>query len=203
MNDKVKAHMALVVHYAQQYHNHMTMPQTAISPAFDASRAAVEKSAIALQAEQAEPLPNPGSPEASAMIDSMLAYYHWPANPKNAARAGYEAARRMLIAARPSEPPKAPVEPVAVPSVGDIWRDSTGTHQITAVDRGVITTAPVGEPPKRLSEADIEGCIDKARHAFNNRRQGPCGQQITTYDDWGHWFARAIESEVLRRGGGV
>ena len=41
-------------------------------------------------------LPNPGSPEASAMIDSLLAEYHYPANPKNAARAGYEAARRML-----------------------------------------------------------------------------------------------------------
>lgn len=41
-------------------------------------------------------LPNPGSPEASAMIDSLLAEYHCPANPKNAARAGYEAARRML-----------------------------------------------------------------------------------------------------------
>lgn len=41
-------------------------------------------------------LPNPGSPEASAMIDALLDECHYPANPKNAARAGYEAARRML-----------------------------------------------------------------------------------------------------------
>lgn len=45
--------------------------------------------------------PRPGSPEASAMIDSVLAEYGWPANPKNAARAGYEAACRLL-AARPA-----------------------------------------------------------------------------------------------------
>lgn len=41
-------------------------------------------------------LPHPGSPEAAAMIDSVLAEYGWPANSKNAARAGYEAARRLL-----------------------------------------------------------------------------------------------------------
>ena len=41
-------------------------------------------------------LPNPGSPEASAMMDSMLAEYQWPANSKNAARAGWEAANRWL-----------------------------------------------------------------------------------------------------------
>jgi hypothetical protein len=49
------------------------------------------------QAVQGETvLPRPGSPEASAMIDSLLAEYQWPSNPKNAARAGFEAARRML-----------------------------------------------------------------------------------------------------------
>ncbi len=46
-------------------------------------------------------LPPPGSPEASALIDSMLAKYGWPANPKNAARAGYEAARAALAAKPP------------------------------------------------------------------------------------------------------
>ena len=44
----------------------------------------------------ASALPNPGSPEASAMIDSVLAEYGWPTNPKNAARAGYVAAQRLL-----------------------------------------------------------------------------------------------------------
>jgi hypothetical protein len=51
-------------------------------------------------------LPHPGSPEASAMIDSVLAEYNWPSNAKNAARAGYVAASRMLTptpAVAPSE----------------------------------------------------------------------------------------------------
>jgi hypothetical protein len=53
-----------------------------------------------------ELLPHPGSPEASAMMDSVLAEYQWPANSKNAARAGYEAARRLLTpqAAAPAGP---------------------------------------------------------------------------------------------------
>lgn len=57
-------------------------------------------------AAQAEPvaLPHPGSPEASAMIDSVLAEYQWPTNAKNAARAGYVAAKRMLCDAS-SNPP--------------------------------------------------------------------------------------------------
>ena len=37
----------------------------------------------------------PGSPTASAMIDSVLAEYGWPTNPKNAARAGFVAAQRL------------------------------------------------------------------------------------------------------------
>jgi len=43
-------------------------------------------------------LPHPGSPEASAAIDSKLAEYNWPSNPKNAARAGFEAARMLINA---------------------------------------------------------------------------------------------------------
>ncbi len=44
-----------------------------------------------------------------------------------------------------------------------------------------------------LTEAQIEDCIDAANRKFNGRRQGPCGQQMTTYDDWKHWLAREIE----------
>ena len=46
----VDALMELVVAYAQQYHNHRTMPRSTTSPAFDAARAAVEASARALAA---------------------------------------------------------------------------------------------------------------------------------------------------------
>jgi hypothetical protein len=52
--------------------------------------------------EATRALPRPGSPEASAMMDSLLAEYQWPANSKNAARAGWEAANRWL-AASPQE----------------------------------------------------------------------------------------------------
>ena len=41
-------------------------------------------------------VPHPGSPEASAMIDSELAARGWPSNSKNAARAGYEACRKLI-----------------------------------------------------------------------------------------------------------
>ena len=45
-----------------------------------------------------------------------------------------------------------------------------------------------------LTEAQIEDCIDDANRRFNGRHMGPCGQQMTTYDDWKHWLARAIEA---------
>lgn len=59
---------------------------------------------------------------------------------------------------------------------------------------GQAVGAPVEQPVRRpLTEAQIEDCIDAANRAFNGRRQGPCGQQMTTYDDWKHWLAREIE----------
>lgn len=42
-------------------------------------------------------LPHPGSTEASTMLDTLLAEYNYPANTKNAARAGWEAANRWLL----------------------------------------------------------------------------------------------------------
>jgi hypothetical protein len=74
-----------------------------IGDALDAALAAPEAS---------EPvLPNPGSPEASAMMDSVLAEYNNPSNPKNAARAGWVAAMRWLAA------PPAAGERGAVPAI--------------------------------------------------------------------------------------
>ena len=48
-------------------------------------------------AQRREPMtvPHPGSPEAEAMIDSELALRDWPTNTFNAARAGYEACRKL------------------------------------------------------------------------------------------------------------
>ena len=42
-------------------------------------------------------LPLPGSTEAAAMLDTLLAEYNYPANSGNAARAGWEAANRWLM----------------------------------------------------------------------------------------------------------
>ncbi len=50
------------------------------------------------------PLPHPGGVGISALLDSILAEYNWPSNPKNAARAGWTAAMRYL-AATPSPAP--------------------------------------------------------------------------------------------------
>jgi hypothetical protein len=66
------------------------------------------RAALATHPAPQRAIPHPGSPEASAMIDSVLAEYGWPANTKNAARAGYVAAQRMLAAA-----PEASPQPVA------------------------------------------------------------------------------------------
>lgn len=77
----------------------------ALDPAVSSeAQALIDRGAAQAAPSAAAPsqLPHPGSPEASAMIDSLLAEYQWPANSKNAARAGYEAARRMLSA--PAQP---------------------------------------------------------------------------------------------------
>ena len=55
----------------------------------------------------------------------------------------------------------------------------------------LYTTPPQRKP---LTDEQIEDCIDSANRGFNGRRRGPSGQQVTTYDDWKHWLARAIET---------
>lgn len=54
--------------------------------------------------------------------------------------------------------------------------------------------APQAQQP--LTDEQIEGCIDSANRKFKGRRQGPCGQQITTYDDWKYWLVREIEAAL-------
>lgn len=61
---------------------------------------------------QPESLPHPGAPEADEMLDKLLAEYGHPANAKNAARAGYMAARRLLQHARQPLPAVEDAEPI-------------------------------------------------------------------------------------------
>lgn len=44
---------------------------------------------------------HPGSPEVSALLDSVLKKRGWPANPKNAARAGWDAAVQYISGTQP------------------------------------------------------------------------------------------------------
>lgn len=75
--------------------------------------AAAQAAPVAAEVTQTVALPNPGSPEASAMMDSVLAEYQWPINPKNAARAGWVAATRWLATPTASTSTAAPAgEPV-------------------------------------------------------------------------------------------
>lgn len=74
----------------------------------DSAIAALEsalESAIA-QPEQPSALPNPTSPEGVAMIETLLSEYNYPTDTTNAARAGYNAARRLLesVLAQPEQP---------------------------------------------------------------------------------------------------
>jgi hypothetical protein len=52
----------------------------------------------------------------------------------------------------------------------------------------------VAETRKPLTDEQIENCIDAANRKFNSRRMGPCGQQMTTYDNWKYWLVHEIEN---------
>lgn len=52
----------------------------------------------------------------------------------------------------------------------------------------------VAEARKPLTDEQIENCIDAANRKFNSRHMGPCGQQMTTYDDWKYWLVHEIEN---------
>lgn len=83
-----------------------------------------------------EPPPNPGSPEASAMIDAVLAEYDWPSNAKNAARAGYVAATRLMGGAQ------AKAEPLDVRTF----------RAMQSLVEGILTRGEANFMARRLSE---------------------------------------------------
>lgn len=108
--------MDLAEDFAQQIrYNRYEMAHFARKELETALRAAINPQPVAL--------PMPGSPEASAMIDTMLERYQYPANMKNAARAGYEAARALLAAPQAPEPtmPQWPEGPVRKQTIGEAF----------------------------------------------------------------------------------
>jgi hypothetical protein len=93
-----RRHLLQAADEIERYYGGM-LAWKATAEAKDAARLALSTWASAQQAAGVE-LPSPGSPEASALMDSVLAEYNNPSNPKNAARAGWMAAKRWLAAAR-------------------------------------------------------------------------------------------------------
>lgn len=106
---------------------------------------------------------NPGSPEASAMIDSVLFEYGWPSNPKNAARAGFVAAQRLAA------PGAAPVEQAGAVSVTNEQIDEIGKPFALHV------MAPRGKESVREFARELL--------AFASRQAGPV---IGWLYDWTH-----------------
>lgn len=108
-------------------------------------------------------LPHPGSPEASAMMDSMLAEYQWPANSKNAARAGWEAANRWLARECLAAAPVAD-ERARLPKIIEVlakWEDRNGTlagilpHEWAELWEPIASAAVIESP--RMARAALSG----------------------------------------------
>lgn len=109
---------------------------------------------------------------------------------------GYEAARQQIAAPVAAQP--------AEPTLGDLIRKVGGRiNDAGYVEFGsemavlaLVRHARAAQEPRKpqpLTEEQIEDCIDEANRLFNGRRQRPSGQQSTSYDDWKHWLARAVE----------
>lgn len=127
--------------YAAMMHN--GTPKTVV----DFERAAANVTEMLERRGTAQPvleaLPHPGSLEADEMIDELLAEYGHPANAKNAARAGYMAARRLLQHARQPLPAvddaaapatQANVQPKGMPAewldAFEEWRQTLGAADL-------------------------------------------------------------------------
>lgn len=75
------------------------------------------------------------------------------------------------------------------------WGDRWMKYEDEAKRLIALVQKHTASPPPRepLTEEQIEDCIDEANRLFNQRRSGPHGQQMSTYDDWKYWLVRAIE----------
>lgn len=112
-------------------------------------------------------LPHPGSSEASEAIDAMLKEYDYPANTKNAARAGYQAARRMLA----TNPPQA--GPSIEQQLQNAREDFAAMKALTESGAAEIArlTAELQEVRKDatlpMSEAALEAAAKAMAEAFD------------------------------------
>jgi hypothetical protein len=93
------------------------------------------------------------------MIDSLLAEYNYPANTKNAARAGYEAARRLLAlsacAAPACDTARSELgEKQECPWCGEEWYEA-------------VAAAPAGEGAPQ-QDATLSDVLEKFRQALSD-----------------------------------
>lgn len=104
---------------------------------------------------RAPSLPSPGSPEASAMMDSVLAEYNYPSNPKNAARAGWVAAMRWLSA--PSQAQAAAEPPRSIQLVEEaLLHDGPEAWMAWLQLKPLLYAAPVSQAEPSTSHEDTE-----------------------------------------------
>jgi hypothetical protein len=130
-------------------------------------------------------LPHPGSPEASAMMDSMLAEYQWPANTKNAARAGWEAANRWLASSLPPPggEPKRTDKDYAIEHAGYLataarnYMMAVGAEAVARMDDENDGTEDTAEKVEQALESlsDAGRSLSGAIYEFEKRRDRAAG----------------------------
>jgi hypothetical protein len=150
MTDTTREALQAVIDY-------LTGPQTRNC---ETDKAAANAARVALAtAGQAAALLHPGSPEASAMIDSVLAEYNWPSNAKDAARAGYVAAQRLLATTPAVQ--ATPVDQVmaAHRAAGAVAAAKYGSMSDAALEASIMgeATPAVQAQPAEWSDAQLRG----------------------------------------------
>lgn len=134
----------------------------------DARHAAAEL--VAARASEARILPHPASPEASGMMDAVLAEYNWPASSKNAARAGWEAANRWLQGARANGESLPDTPNIRYTSWCDTHSRGTPCDKCAALPAAPSeATPPNGDPDSAGLYHNLAHTPEKARASTRSR----------------------------------
>jgi hypothetical protein len=119
-------------------------------------------------AAQQEPIPPEGSLRAEQFIDAMLKEYGYPANPKNAARAGYRAARLSVPQPAQQEPSYRCVPYSSVPGAKVSEPVDYYTHP--PVQPEVLAVEPVHQFRKKHWDKWMDGDCDDSHGGPYERR---------------------------------
>ncbi len=138
---------------------------------------------------QPESLPHPGAPEAEEMIEKLLAECNRPSNMKNAALAGYMAAKRLLQNARQPLPAVEDAEPIGWGGVIETCAELCDPHFIAQQDLAELKRyAGNWNSTYRFFPiyAPNTQCAEGALHAFKNFHQRLCERFGYFHDeqDW-------------------